>query len=356
VEELAIAVQMRIPTILWGSPGVGKTQSIYQLGRALGLHTEVIIASIHDPSDFSGLPIPDDHQVWYAPPDWAKRLAEAKHGLAFFDELSVCPPSVQAALLRPVLEGVVGSLKLPDTVARVAAATPPEEAAGGWNLTPPMANRFCHFDWTVNSESWISGFLSDWPDPAIKRVPDTVGADIVAAKALVASFIRVRPSLLFNFPKDEASQARAWCSPRTWEFASKLLGACNSVGSSEELSVALIAGCVGNGAAHEFWTWQKSLDLPQPEEVLKDPKGWDFPDRDDKVFAVISSTVAYACSKMSPKMWEKAWAVIERTVKEKRPDIAAVCARQLSKAGKKGYPLPDGIESLLPILKMAGRL
>jgi len=359
MQDVALAVQLKIPMIIWGPPGTGKTSAIYQLGKALNLPTEVVIASIHDPSDFSGLPIPitgDDPHVWYAAPDWAVRLAKAGRGLLFFDEISCASPSTQAALLRPVLEGVVGSLKLPDAVARVAAANPPEQAAGGWNLTPPLANRFCHKTWTVDSERWIEGILSDWPMPSIKTVPDNVEDYISSAKALVASFIRTRPSLLMSFPKDESAQAGAWPSPRSWTMAARFLGACNSIDADEDTMMNLIVGSVGSGAAQEFLTWQKNLDLPQPKDVLNDPKGFPFPDRDDKVFAVISSAMAYAASHMTPTLWEKAWLVIERTVNEKRADIAAVCAKQIAKSAKKGYPLPSQMRSLAPILKTIGEL
>jgi len=44
---------------------------------------------------------------------------------------------VQAALLRVVLERAVGDLTLPDEVAVVAAANPPEQAADGWDLSQP---------------------------------------------------------------------------------------------------------------------------------------------------------------------------------------------------------------------------
>ena len=45
------------------------------------------------------------------------------------------------ALLRVVLERTVGDLTLPHDVAIVAAANPPEQAADGWDLSPPLANR-----------------------------------------------------------------------------------------------------------------------------------------------------------------------------------------------------------------------
>ena len=134
LEALALAVTANQPVLLWGEPGIGKSAGLEQLAAGLGLPLETVIASVHEPSDFAGLPIVGDDPattgVPMAPPDWAVRLTRAGQGLLFFDELSSAPPAVQAALLRVVLERRVGSLVLPDAVRIVAAANPPSSAAG----------------------------------------------------------------------------------------------------------------------------------------------------------------------------------------------------------------------------------
>ena len=46
-------------------------------------------------------------EVRFAPPGWARRLAEAGHGLLFLDELSTAPPAVQYLAFRKIdSEGV----------------------------------------------------------------------------------------------------------------------------------------------------------------------------------------------------------------------------------------------------------
>ncbi|NEA88457.1 AAA family ATPase, partial [Streptomyces sp. SID14436] len=115
-----------------------------------------VIASVHEPSDFSGLPVPGDDPavqgVPMAPPDWAVRLVREGRGLLFLDELSTAPPAVQAALLRLVLERRVGALRLPPGVRIVAAANPRASAADGWELSAPLANRFVHLPWVHDHE------------------------------------------------------------------------------------------------------------------------------------------------------------------------------------------------------------
>src|ERR1700693_2727162 len=97
VEALGVAVAARVPVLLWGAPGTGKTSAIRAMARIMGLPCETVIASIREPSDFAGLPIVVGDEVRFAPPAWARRLAEAGHGLLFLDELSTAPPAVQAA-------------------------------------------------------------------------------------------------------------------------------------------------------------------------------------------------------------------------------------------------------------------
>ena len=137
-----------------------------------------MIASVHEPSDFSGLPVlgpdPAGQGVAMAPPDWAVRLRRAGDGLLFLDELSSAPPAVQAALLRVVLERRVGSLALPDGVRIVAAANPAGSAADGWQLAPPLANRFVHLDWVMIQRWWCAG--SAGPGPAFRCLAWTTRA------------------------------------------------------------------------------------------------------------------------------------------------------------------------------------
>ena len=75
-EALGVAVAARVPVLLWGAPGTGKTSAIRAMAEAMGLPCETVIASIREPSDFAGLPIVVGGEVRFAPPAWARRLAE----------------------------------------------------------------------------------------------------------------------------------------------------------------------------------------------------------------------------------------------------------------------------------------
>src|ERR1700760_3634227 len=81
LEALTLAASADLPVLLWGEPGIGKTAALAQLADALDLPLTTVIASVHEPSDFSGLPVvgddPAEQGVPMAPPDWAVRLVRA---------------------------------------------------------------------------------------------------------------------------------------------------------------------------------------------------------------------------------------------------------------------------------------
>jgi AAA domain (dynein-related subfamily) len=338
LEGLAVAVSAGVPVLLWGSPGTGKTSAVAALGEALGWPVETVIGSIREPSDFAGLPVVIDGSVRFSPPAWATRLSEAGVGLLFLDELTTAPPAVQAAMLRVVLARVVGDTKLPAGVRVVAAANPPDEAADGWELAAPLANRLVHLDWPVEGRRIANGLAVGFPRPmvaGIENPPST--AQTMAARAAVGAFLEVRPPLALQLPRSAADAGRGWPSPRSWEAVARLLAA------------------VGDGAALEFLAWLEHLDLPDPELVLADPDGFVLPERSDRAFAVLTAVASVAVADGSDERWQQAWRVVARAA-DGAPDVATLVARTLAANRPAGAEVPEALMELAPVLRAAGLL
>jgi hypothetical protein len=359
VAALGIAIAARVPVLLWGAPGTGKTSVIRALADAAGWPCETVIASIREPSDFAGLPIVvatgGVSRVEFAPPRWAVRLADEGHGLAFFDEISTAPPAVQAALLRVVLERAVGDLTLPADVSVVAAANPPEQAADGWDLSAPLANRFCHLDWQVDARVLAEGFAGGWHTPAPPSLGEGWQRRIPVVRSWIAGFVTVRPMLALNVPDDATAAGRAWPSPRTWEMAAQLLAAAESAGAGELVGSLLLRGCVGTGAGVEFATWLAEADLPDPEAVLADPESFELPARGDRAYAALSSVAAAVAADPTRDRWERGWRAFGRAAGS-APDVAAAAARTLARCRPEGAPIPEQVKAFAPLLRDAGLL
>ena len=358
-QALAIAVQARQPVLLWGGPGTGKSAVIRSLGASLGLPVVTVIASLREPADFAGLPVVGaDGSIRLAEPSWTRELLASGGGILFLDEITTAPPAVQAALLRVVLERVVGDICLPPEVSVVAAANPPDIAAGGWDLSPPLANRFCHLDWPVDTDRFLEALTSGWPTARLGQLENGSASDTaIKVKSALGGFLRSRPMLLYQMPEDVTSASRGWPSPRSWDMAATLWSTADALGHGDDVVLQLIAGCVGPGAARELLTWTRDADLPDPESVLADPSSFRLPERGDRQFAVLGALAAAVAANPTKERWEVAFQVVEQAVARGSADVAAVAARSLARCMPPGVDaLPQAVGSLAPVMDRAGLL
>ncbi|GAA2898625.1 ATPase AAA [Actinoplanes cyaneus] len=358
ITALGTALIARVPALLWGPPGQGKTSVIESLGDDLHFHVETVIASLHEPADFAGLPMldPSNSSTRLLPPAWARRVAAMdRPSVVFYDEISTTPPATQAALLRPILTGWVGDLRLPEGTCSVAAANPPEIAADGWDLAPPLANRFVHLDWTLPADVVRDGFTVGWPRVPVPSVAlDLVDRATVSAKTLVGTFLRARPELVTRMPSSSEQAGRAFPTPRSWEMGARLYGAAKAAGFSETVVLLLLNGSVGTAAAAEFLEFVRRLDLPDPETLLKDPSAYVVPvRRADQVFATAAAVVTAMTNDPTPDRWLACGTILAAVADAGMADIAFLFARRWSEPAVRPFgvlPTADQLRALGPIL------
>lgn len=359
VEELRLAVEANLPVLLLGGPGTAKTAIIRQLCDDLGYPLEIVIASQRQPEDFLGLPYRTESGVKYEAPAWALRLVRAIEkgapgAAVLFDEVSCVTLAVQAALLTVVQERRVGELQLPAGVRMIAAANPPEQAAGGWEFAAPTANRWVHLDWSPPS-------AEEWGAWALSRV-DAEQLD-ASTVSLVCSFLAASPGHLYALPVEAAQRGGAWPSPRSWWAAVRALSLGAKSAYSRDAVHAVAAGAIGRGALLELLAYAKNLDLPDPEYLLKHPRDWNLErgqaDRARIILCAVATAAIRAADppKVRKTRFDSAWEVLARGVELEYPALAVVAGRLLSAAAAP-YRLvpPQSHLALVPLLKAAGIL
>ncbi|MGW2461281.1 AAA domain-containing protein [Streptomyces argyrophyllae] len=357
---LTLAVAADLPVLLWGEPGIGKTAALTQLAHSLGLPLTTVIASVHEPSDFSGLPIvgedPAVQGVPMAPPQWAVELVRAGRGLLFLDELSTATPAVQAALLRVVLERKVGALQLPRGVRIVAAANPRASAADGWELSPPLANRFVHLHWVHDPDVVVRGLGGTWPRAELPRlVPERLPEAVAHARRAVCGFLRARPTLIHRLPGTETRRGTAWPSPRSWDAALTLLAFGTAAAVSREVLALLVRGAVGDGPGLELLAHLDRMDLPDPESLLADPARAELPERGDLRQATLEAVVAAVGARPERRRWEAGWAVLVRALETGAPDLLVAPATALAALRRDDWEVPQAVERLAGVVGLARR-
>ena len=334
IKKLETFFKARVPVLFWGSPGVGKTAAIEAFCRRRGLR--LLVPHVRAPEDIAVPVRGEDGAVQVVPVNEFREAAADGGCVIFLDEITTLPPSVQAAALRFLDSGRVGSWSISSKVWRVAAANPPEQAAGGYDLELPVANRLAHVKWRLDATEWAGEFPAYWgaaPEPAELGL-DCSREDWERARAEVAAFIKARPELLLQVPSDTAS--RRWPSPRTWDFASRAL----AVGGTVEE----VADAVGEGPALEFAEWRKNHNLPDPEELLKNPSKVPAIETGDVGFAVVAAVSAAVARKATKGRWEAAWKIVSKVADQIGHDLIVPSVRPLARLRREhpDWPLPEG--------------
>lgn len=363
-----------LPILGEGHPGTGKTAFIEDAAARSGLHCKRLSPAEMGEGMFGCVPVPrEDGFLHFPSPDWSKEFVNG--GVIFIDEISSSPPAIQAPLLGFVQRRTLGSYTFPKRTRVLAAANATSEAAGGWDLAPPLANRFGHFEFEGLSASdygvaLMGGFANmDDHDGAIvnaeteeKRVLEAWPGAVAYANGAIAGFISRRPELLHKQPKmSDKKASKAWPSHRSWHHAATAMASARIHGLNEIDTDTFMAGFVGLSAVQEFATWRANLDLPEPADVLDGKVAWKHDGRRlDRTMAVLGACAGLVAPEKAEKKKErgnKCWELIV-SVLEDAADCAMPAARVLRDAKMivaAQYPAFQKIgHRMLPIMVQAG--
>jgi MoxR-like ATPase len=354
-------VRWGLPLLLWGSPGIGKSSRVYAASHAVGLMCEPVYPSTRQPEDFSGVPVPDGNGgVNLACTLGAANtlMQEGKgHGVLFTDEISCARPAVQAAFMSLVLDRRIGDTVLPGGIRILAAANPVEEAAGGWELEPPLANRFAHLDIPVpTSDEWTSWLLNgsglERPmkiEDGETRVRDGWPDAWAKVSGMMAGFMKALSSHLYSLPPvGHQDRGKAWPSPRSWEFAARAVATIYTLETNKDkrdrLSLDLVAACVGKGAAVAWATWVSKADIPDPLDMLQD--GWPIDTkRLDRTIAAYTAMASYVIQRKDKderiRLGGRGWELLGELIKLGMADLVVHPARSFIKTGLKSDVCPE---------------
>ncbi len=363
-----------LPMLLWGPPGTGKTAAIEALGIAVGLHVEVLSPGERGEGAFGVVPVPlkkdakSETRLSYPAPDWTDNVEDG--GIVFVDEMTTAPPALQPPLLGLIQKRRIGSTRLGPRVRVIGAANPPEQAAGGWDLAPPVANRLGHLDWPAPEvESWSDWMLSGGSEAEVKqidalqeeqRVLGLWDSAFARAKGLVTAFLKRRPELLMKQPPTgDPNASRAWPSPRSWENATRAVASAEVHRLNDEEADELLAAFVGTGITAEFAEFRTQADLPDPEDLLEGRAKFKHdPKRLDRTAAVVQSCAALITPAGAKRRLERGaafWQLLGKLDTDAR-DLIVPAVRVMTRA-ELVLPLKEHanpvLEGILPMLRAA---
>ena len=257
------------PVMVWGPPGVGKSQIVAQVARAHSVPVIDVRLSQMEPTDLRGIPFREgDSVVWSVPAMLPNATRHGERGILFLDEITSAPPTVTAAAYQLILDRRLGEYSVPDGWAIFAAGNRHGDRGVTYAMPAPLANRFAHYE--------LEPFVDDWIAWAYQNDIDE----------RVIAFLHFRPELLFEMKS--AATLAAFPSPRTWQYADRAL---KKFGDAPDLLLDSLQACVGAAAGIEFKAFMDHIrELPDIEAIAQGQSN-DMPGAIDLQYAVASALV-----------------------------------------------------------------
>lgn len=272
-----VAFKMREPIMMWGQPGVGKSEMTRLISTQHDAQMVDIRLSQYDSVDMRGIPnVQNNLTAWNPPatlpfkgnPNFTENDTPI---VLFLDEINSASQAVAAVAYQLINDRRVGEHELMDNVVVLAAGNRESDKGVTNRMPTPLANRFTHIEIGIDVDAWC-----DWAQA--KGLPP-----------VAIAFMQFRKPLLSTF--DPSKPDKAFATPRTWYKALKYYDS----DMPNLTKQAAIAGAVGNGPAAEFWgfvdIWQKMIPM---SDIEKDPSGARLPEEAGMKYAVavaISGTI-----------------------------------------------------------------
>ena len=258
-------VKQSITPFIHGAPGVGKSESTYQLAEEMGIGFIDLRLSQLESADLRGIPTPNlerGSSVWLPPEtlpfeafkdlplpetfpiNKGKKFKDG--GILFLDEFNRARFDVQQAAFQLVLDRAVGLHKILDNWFIVAAGNLGEEDGTDVNeMDAALNDRFAHFNVQVNVGCWM-----EWAE-ANGVHPDVIG------------FINSKPNYLSKkFNEDDD----VMLTPRSWVKFSDILN------QNADKEISYVAEKVGpsiiNGGTATFIKYLDTKTIVSPTDIL----------------------------------------------------------------------------------------
>jgi ATPase family associated with various cellular activities (AAA) len=306
---LARTITARLPILLIGGPGIGKTSIVEQAAAAADADLVISHPAVADPTDAKGFPWAEKgaKTATFLPfGETAKVLAAKRPTVWFLDDLGQAPPAVQASFMPWLLARQVNGHRLPDEVTIISATNRRTDRAGVSGILEPVKSRFAAIvELTPDLDEWCEWALG----------PGAMPPELVA-------FLRFQPDLLYQF---KASADLVNCpTPRTWANAGQLL----RLQLPATVEAAALNGAVGEGAATALAAFlQMFRQLPNIDGILMDPDASDIPQAVNVLYAVSTAVAARATAENFGRVSRYA----ERLMESGRGEFAALVVRDATR-------------------------
>lgn len=285
--ELGITMaKANLPMLVVGKPGQGKSDIIASVAVALKADLFISHPVVDEPIDYKGMPsiYRDDGgkmRAEFLPYGQLMNLIEATGPtIHFADDLGQAPDAVKAAYMQLLLNRAINGHKVADSVVFFAASNRKEDKASVRSFLEPLKDRFVTIAQLENS-------MKDWCEWMLIQAQNKLVSEDTALK--LVSYIRYRPEVLDEFePTSDFSRTP---TPRSiWGIARMM-----EAGMPKHLQLRAFSGAIGKHRGTELTSFLRIWEtLPDPDQILTDPKKAMIPDDAGTKWALCGALAARA--------------------------------------------------------------
>ena len=279
-EQLQFYVENRMPFMLHGKSGIGKSRRIKDIDPnfvSLTLRNGIL------PEEVIGKDFTDEHGVnRWAPPSFYNALTDIcerepdKNHVLFLDEITNVNEHEQSLAYDIVLNHSIKPNfgKLPDNCVVVAAGNAKDESEAAYNMPEPLFRRFTgHIYLPLDVPSFL-----EWGSELREN------SELTNIHPLISSFISTYPKLLYSEYDPEKEGKNYAVDPRAWEQVSDIL--YNNKG---RISKQLLANKIGDNYADMLIAYA-SKNFITIEDIMEDNyDAEDIPTSIDEQYALVLS-------------------------------------------------------------------
>jgi hypothetical protein len=246
----------RMPVLIRGRHGIGKSEVVYQTAKARGLRVVERRASQMTEGDLVGLPSLSEARTRWNPPDWFKVACE-EPVMVFLDEIDRATIEVRQGIFEMTDSRKLNGFHLhPDTLI-MAAVNGGEDGAmyQVGEMDPAELDRWTTFDLSPTVEDWIN-----W------------GKQDNNIHPVVLDFINQNREHLEH--KGDFEPNKKYPSRRSWKRYNDVLCNASMLDNEWEHKVRILAlGFLGDEAAIAFSDFYQKYDRQvTPDDILNHGK------------------------------------------------------------------------------------
>lgn len=255
------------PVMLWGDPGVGKTQAADFAAMKTGAALITQHVADREPTEIGGIMWEKDGKMIRLPPDLP--MEDKKPTILFYDETPQAPMMNKNLLARVVLDRNVAGFNLGDQVYVCLAGNYAHNRAGTSAMPSHLNARLTHIHVIPNVDQW-----NIWA--ATKRI-----------HPFVTTYMKSTPGDHHIASPDK----EAGPNPRSWSRVSQI----EFSGYAPMLRKSMIVGTIGKEVAERYLAQTELYaNMPDPDLVLANPKTAPIPDNRTTLYALVEALAAKA--------------------------------------------------------------